>query len=168
MAAAGRNGPLAPYKRSCALRRCIKWMGDNPPSKRVYFFGVLRVCMAKTLLLWWLCHCRLMQWWDGKGQWVRNAELLISLTEHGTGGGGSLERSRGLRRLGVGACVKIQRPPLLGSRASKLAAERDVMHFLLSREKIKKYPTFFCSILCYVSNVTFLLLTSKVCVGPQN
>jgi hypothetical protein len=36
--------------RPCAPRRRVEWMGDNPPSKRVYFLGLLRVFMAlKTL-----------------------------------------------------------------------------------------------------------------------
>ncbi len=36
--------------RPCALRRRVKWMGNNPPSKRRYFLGLLRVFMAlKTL-----------------------------------------------------------------------------------------------------------------------
>jgi hypothetical protein len=49
-AAAGGNGPLAPHMSPCALHRCIKWMGDNPPSKREYFLGLLTLCMAlKTL-----------------------------------------------------------------------------------------------------------------------
>jgi hypothetical protein len=51
MAAAGRNGPLAPHMRPCAPRRCIKWMGNNPPSLRMYFLGGLRVCMALKALL---------------------------------------------------------------------------------------------------------------------
>jgi hypothetical protein len=51
MAAAGGNGPLAPHMRPCAPRRCIKWMGDNPPSLRMYFWGGLRVCMALKVLL---------------------------------------------------------------------------------------------------------------------
>jgi hypothetical protein len=51
MAAAGGNGPLAPHMRPCATRRCVKWMNDNPLSKRMYFWGGLRVCMALKLLL---------------------------------------------------------------------------------------------------------------------
>ncbi len=39
MAAAGRNGPLAPHMRPCAPRQCVKWMGDNPPSLRMCFWG---------------------------------------------------------------------------------------------------------------------------------
>jgi hypothetical protein len=39
MAAAGRNGPLAPHMRPCTLCRCFEWMGDNPPSKRMYSLG---------------------------------------------------------------------------------------------------------------------------------
>jgi hypothetical protein len=36
--------------RPCAPRRCIEWMGDNPPSKQIKFLGLLRVFMAlKTL-----------------------------------------------------------------------------------------------------------------------
>jgi hypothetical protein len=36
--------------RPCAPRRHVEWMGDNPPSKRIYFLGLLRVFMAlKTL-----------------------------------------------------------------------------------------------------------------------
>jgi hypothetical protein len=36
--------------RPCAPRRCIEWMDDNPPSKRIQFLGLLRVFMAlKTL-----------------------------------------------------------------------------------------------------------------------
>ncbi len=36
MAAAGRNGPLAPHMRPCAPRQCFKWMDDNPPSLWMY------------------------------------------------------------------------------------------------------------------------------------
>ncbi len=39
MAAAGKNGPLAPLMRPCAPRQRIKWMGDNPPSLRMYSLG---------------------------------------------------------------------------------------------------------------------------------
>jgi hypothetical protein len=35
MAAAGRNGPLAPHMRPCAPRRRVEWMGDNPSSLRI-------------------------------------------------------------------------------------------------------------------------------------
>ncbi len=36
--------------RPCAPRRRVEWMGDNPPSKWIYFLGLLRVFMAlKTL-----------------------------------------------------------------------------------------------------------------------
>jgi hypothetical protein len=51
MAATSRNGPLAPNMRPCAPRQRIKWMGDNPPSLQVYFWGGLRVCMALKVLL---------------------------------------------------------------------------------------------------------------------
>jgi hypothetical protein len=51
MAAAGGNGPLAPHMTPSAPRRCHEWMGDNPPSKRVYFLGGLRVYMALKALL---------------------------------------------------------------------------------------------------------------------
>jgi hypothetical protein len=51
MAAAGRNGPLAPHMRPCALRRCVEWMGDNPPSLWMYSLGGLRVFMALKALL---------------------------------------------------------------------------------------------------------------------
>ncbi len=36
--------------RPCAPHRRIEWMGDNPPSKRVYFLGLLRVFMALKIL----------------------------------------------------------------------------------------------------------------------
>ena len=39
MAAAGGHGPLAPYMTPCAPCRCHEWMGDNLPSKQMYFFG---------------------------------------------------------------------------------------------------------------------------------
>jgi hypothetical protein len=39
MAAAGRNGPLAPHMRPCTLRRRVEWMGNNPPSLRMYSLG---------------------------------------------------------------------------------------------------------------------------------
>jgi hypothetical protein len=51
MATAGRNAPLAPLMRPFALRWCVKWMGDNPPSLRMYFWGGLRVFMALKALL---------------------------------------------------------------------------------------------------------------------
>ncbi len=51
MAAAGRSAPLAPHMRPCAPRQPIKWMGDNPPSKRMYSLGGLRVFMALKVLL---------------------------------------------------------------------------------------------------------------------
>jgi hypothetical protein len=41
MAAAGRNGPLAPHMRPCALLQHVEWMGNNPPSLRMCtFWGV--------------------------------------------------------------------------------------------------------------------------------
>jgi hypothetical protein len=50
MPATGGNGPLVPHMRPCAWRRRDVWIGDNPPSKRIFFLGLLRVCMAlKTL-----------------------------------------------------------------------------------------------------------------------
>jgi hypothetical protein len=51
MAAAGGNGPLAPHMRPGAPCRCIKWMGDNPPSLRMYFGGGSRVFMDLKALL---------------------------------------------------------------------------------------------------------------------
>jgi hypothetical protein len=51
MAAAGRNGPLAPHMRPCAPPRCVEWMGDNPPSLWMYSLGGLRVFMALKALL---------------------------------------------------------------------------------------------------------------------
>jgi hypothetical protein len=51
MAAGSGNAPLAPHMRPCALRRCVTWMGNNPPSLRLYSFGGLRVFMALKALL---------------------------------------------------------------------------------------------------------------------
>jgi hypothetical protein len=51
MAAAGGNGPLAPQMRPCAPRQRIEWMGNNPPSLRMYSLGGLRVFMALKVLL---------------------------------------------------------------------------------------------------------------------
>ncbi len=39
MAAAGRNGPLAPHMRPGAPRQHVECMGDNPPSLGMYFLG---------------------------------------------------------------------------------------------------------------------------------
>ncbi len=50
MAAAGGNGPLAPHMKPCAVRRRVEWMGDNPPSLRMYSLGGLRVFMALKVL----------------------------------------------------------------------------------------------------------------------
>ncbi len=50
MTATGRNGLLVPLMRPCAPHRRDVWIGNFPPSKRIYFWGLLRVCMAlKTL-----------------------------------------------------------------------------------------------------------------------
>ncbi len=51
MAAASRNGPLAPHMRPCIPPQHLEWMDDNPPSLRMYFGGGLRVCMALKVLL---------------------------------------------------------------------------------------------------------------------
>jgi hypothetical protein len=51
MAAAGRNGPLAPHMRPCASCRHFEWMGNNPPSLRMYSLGGLGVFMALKVLL---------------------------------------------------------------------------------------------------------------------
>jgi hypothetical protein len=51
MAAAGGKGPLAPHMRPCAPHQHIKWMGNNPPSLRMYFRRAVRVCMALKALL---------------------------------------------------------------------------------------------------------------------
>ncbi len=50
MAAAGRNGPLAPHMRPCPPRRHVEWMGNNPPSMRMYSLGGLMVFMALKVL----------------------------------------------------------------------------------------------------------------------
>ena len=50
MAAAGENAPLAPHMRYCAQRQRAKWMGDDPPSLRMYFLGGLKVFMALEAL----------------------------------------------------------------------------------------------------------------------
>ncbi len=51
MAAAGGNGPLAPHMRPGAPRWRVEWMGDNPPSLRLYFLGGSRVFMDLKALL---------------------------------------------------------------------------------------------------------------------
>ncbi len=51
MAAASRNGPLAPHMRPCAPRQCFEWMDNNPSSLRMYSLGGLRVIMALKVLL---------------------------------------------------------------------------------------------------------------------
>ncbi len=51
MAVAGGNGPLAPHMRPGAPRQCLKWMGNNPPSLRMYFLGGPRVFMDLKALL---------------------------------------------------------------------------------------------------------------------
>jgi hypothetical protein len=51
MAAASGNGPLAPHMRPGAPCRRVKWMGDNPPSLRMYFWGGSRVFMDLKALL---------------------------------------------------------------------------------------------------------------------
>jgi hypothetical protein len=51
MAATGGNDPLAPHMTPYALRRCFKWMSNNPPSLWMYYLGGLRVCMALKRLL---------------------------------------------------------------------------------------------------------------------
>ncbi len=39
---------LAPHMRLCTPRQRFEWMGDNPPSKRMYFLGGLRVCVLPS------------------------------------------------------------------------------------------------------------------------
>jgi hypothetical protein len=51
MTATGGNAPLAPHMRSCAQRQRFEWMGDDPPSLRMYLLGGLRVFMALKVLL---------------------------------------------------------------------------------------------------------------------
>jgi hypothetical protein len=51
MAAAGGNGPLVPHMRPGALRRHVEWMGNNPPSLWMHFWGGLRVFMDLKVLL---------------------------------------------------------------------------------------------------------------------
>jgi hypothetical protein len=50
MAATGGYGPLVPHMRPFAPHRRIEWMGNNPPSKRISFLRLLRVCMALLTL----------------------------------------------------------------------------------------------------------------------
>jgi hypothetical protein len=50
MAAASRNGPLAPQMRPCTPRQHFEWMGNNSPSLRMYSLGGLRVFMALKAL----------------------------------------------------------------------------------------------------------------------
>ncbi len=51
MATAFRNGVLAPHTRPCAPCWCFEWMGDNPPSLRMFFWGGLRVFVALKVFL---------------------------------------------------------------------------------------------------------------------
>jgi hypothetical protein len=51
MAAAGGNGPLVPHMRLGAPRRWGEWMGDNPPSLQIFFWGGSRVFMDLKALL---------------------------------------------------------------------------------------------------------------------
>jgi hypothetical protein len=51
MAAASRNGLLAPHMRPFAPLRWVEWMGNNPPSLWMYSLGGLRVFMALKALL---------------------------------------------------------------------------------------------------------------------
>ncbi len=51
MATAGGNGPLVPHMRPCAPRRRVEWMGNNPPSLRMYSLGGVRVFMALKAIL---------------------------------------------------------------------------------------------------------------------
>ncbi len=50
MAAAGGNAPLAPHMRSYTQHQRFEWMGNDPPSLRMYFWGGLRVFMALKAL----------------------------------------------------------------------------------------------------------------------
>jgi hypothetical protein len=48
--AVGRNGPLAPHTRCCALLWCLCFMGEDPTKQAGEIFGMSRVCTAlKTL-----------------------------------------------------------------------------------------------------------------------
>ncbi len=51
IATAGGHCPLAPHVTPCTPFQRHEWMGDNPPSKQMYFGGGLRVCMALKALL---------------------------------------------------------------------------------------------------------------------
>ncbi len=51
MATASRNNPRAPHMRPCTPRQCFEWMGNNPPSLRMYVWGELRVCVYLKALL---------------------------------------------------------------------------------------------------------------------
>ncbi len=56
MATAGGNGPLAPHMSPCALRQCVKLIGDNLPSKQIrYNFGGVDGVYGpqNTPMLWW-------------------------------------------------------------------------------------------------------------------
>ncbi len=49
--------------RSCAQRRHIKWMGNNPPSLGMYFFGGVRVFMALKALPAMMHHHKIEVFW---------------------------------------------------------------------------------------------------------
>ncbi len=51
MAAASGNGPLVPHMRPGAPCQHVEWMGDNPPSLRMYFWGGSRVFVDLKVLL---------------------------------------------------------------------------------------------------------------------
>ncbi len=71
MAAASRNGPLAPHMRPCAPCQWVKWMGDNPPSKRIYFWGgvegVYGPQIAPLFRQQW-CITTTSEWYEGHCQ----------------------------------------------------------------------------------------------------
>ena len=52
---AGRNCPLVPHIKPCTPRCHLRLMGNNPPSKRIYFLGVEGVCGPQHTPMLWRC-----------------------------------------------------------------------------------------------------------------
>ncbi len=69
MAAAARNCPLATHRRQFTVHRRVRLIGDDPPSKRIYFSLAIRGSMTLTMLQWQgkihCHHCLIIKHFEG-------------------------------------------------------------------------------------------------------
>jgi hypothetical protein len=173
MATAGRNAPLVPHMRPYAPRRCVEWMGNNPPGKRMYFLRLLRVCMAlKTL---WCCGnasllerrsaLRAINTLNPSKKYIRKLVGLSPIhSKHRRGAQGLMWGTRGPFPPAAAMAVVVVTPVVFCAKATEKCYENTETSFLLT---IILLITLCCTTYCSSRTTNYSAARAWVVLCPE-